>query len=117
MVKKYLALLAIAGIVSLVQPPAAEAQLRLQLGPLNLQLGGGGGMVCLGDAEGRAAQDAGQAMPLAQILNGLGNIGQLVSQQFCRLDGRFVWVLSVRNGGTVSQRVIDAATGQQIQGP
>ena len=115
MVRKYLALLAIASIV-FVQPPAASAQLNLRLGPLNIQIGQGG-MVCLGDAEGRAAQQAGQAMPLTQILERLGNIGQLVSQQFCRLDGRFVWVLSVRNGGAVTQRVIDAATGQQITGP
>jgi hypothetical protein len=115
MVKKYLALLAIAGIVAAVHSTDAAAQLNLRLGPLNLQLGGGGGgMVCLSDTDARAAQDAGQALPLSRLTQNLGNAGQLISQAFCRMDGRFVWVLSLRSGGAVTQQVYDAATGQRI---
>jgi hypothetical protein len=108
MLKKSLVLLAIAGIVSAVQPHSASAQLNLQL-----RLGQGA-MICLGDNEGRAALQANQALPLAQILQRIGAVGQLISQQLCRVDGRFVWVISERNGGAVTQRVVDAATGQVI---
>jgi hypothetical protein len=124
MVKKYLALLAIAGLVYAVQPPAASAQLNLelaqlnlQLGPLNLQLGRGqqqGNLVCLSDADARAATQAGTVRPLAQIIQGLAGLGQVISQQFCTLSGRFVWVISERNGGVVNQRVIDAQTGLPV---
>ena len=118
MVKKFLTLLVIAGIVYAVQPPAASAQLNLQLGPLNLQLGRGqqpaGNLVCLSDADARAAQQAGTVRPLAAILQALPGLGQLISQQFCTFNGRFVWVISERNGGVVNQRVIDATTGLPV---
>ncbi|WP_349360089.1 hypothetical protein [Stappia sp.] len=68
---------------------------------------------CLGAGAARAAVASGEALPLGSIAGRLG--GEIVRADLCRQGGRLVYVLSVLVSGRVSERVVDARTGQILR--
>ncbi len=73
---------------------------------------------CLTKAEQRAAVAANKAIPLAQALKALrdlGHTGEPVRASLCRRDERLVYVLTLlARSGTVTRAAVDAATGEIV---
>lgn len=88
------AALALATVLALLAPAAAQAQ-------------------CLSQSQARQAVQAGEARPLGSIAGSAG--GEIVRAELCRQGGRLVYVLSVLDGGRVKERVIDARSGQVLR--
>ncbi|QGZ36814.1 PepSY domain-containing protein [Stappia indica] len=88
------AALALATVLALLAPAAAQAQ-------------------CLSQSQARQAVQTGEARPLGSIAGSAG--GEIVRAELCRQGGRLVYVLSVLDGGRVKERVIDARSGQVLR--
>ena len=117
MFRKPLTLLAIAGIIAVVQPPSASAQLALPLLGAPAAVAQQNNLTCLGPVQGAAALAQNPAMALTLDLQRAGIALSQVDGIPCLalLDGRYVWEIWANTGGGPTRRVIDALTGAQVQ--
>ncbi len=126
MFKKLLTAIAIVGVLAVVRPPVAAAQITI--GPLITELvpvtpgpivAQNNGLACLGQLQGAAAI---AQNPMIALVTVLGRIGVAISQIvgtpcLAQYNGRYVWEIWVNTGGGPVRRVIDALTGNQVQAP
>jgi hypothetical protein len=117
MFKNALLSLAVFGPLMAASAPAS-AQLQLQLGPLQVQLGVEQAQLsCLDQNAAQAALRAGNLLNVTAAAQRNGITGQIVSPSFCTLNGVYVWVFSeVGRDGVVRRYVVNATTGAVVPG-
>ncbi len=64
------------------------------------------GTACLSQAEARQAVNSGKAAPLASVAGSVK--GEILKAQLCQQGGGYVYVLSVKNGGSVTTVTVNA---------
>ena len=62
---------------------------------------------CLSQAEARQAVNSGKAVPLGSVAGRVN--GEILKAQLCQQGGGYVYVLSVKNGGSVTTVTVNAS--------